>query len=131
MSEHKLLSSFAISSLIHLILVVPVVSLMIRAPVHKLQLVPIELVDVPSVEETKRAELTPPQPQATKPKAEKITAPKLLSKTDIFEIPTLPTIGNIKKEIKEPEKPLEKLAPLDSPARPGWNPGSTPGEVER
>jgi TonB family protein len=130
MSNHTLLSSFAVSSLIHLILVVPVVSLMIRAQVHKLQLVPIELVDVTPVEETKKADLTPPQPQATKPKAEKITAPKLLSKTDIFEIPALPTIGNIKKEIKEPEKPLEKLPPLASPAHPGGSPGSTPGEAE-
>ena len=130
MSNHTLLSSFAVSSLIHLILVVPVVSLMIRAQVHKLQSIPIELIDVPPVEETKRADLTPPKPQATKPKPQKITAPKLLSKTDIFEIPALPTIGNIKKEIKEPEKPLEKLPPLASPARPGGNPGSTPGEAE-
>ena len=131
MSNHTLLSSFAVSLLTHLILVVPVVSLMIRAQVHKLQSIPIELIDVPPVEETKRADLTPPKPQATKPKAEKITAPKLLSKTDIFEIPTLPKIGNIKKEIKEPEKPLdEKLPPLASPARPGWSPASTPGEAE-
>src|SRR4029077_60193 len=115
MSNHTLLSSFAVSLLTHLILVVPVVSLMIRAQVHKLQLVPIEVVDIAPVEETKETDLTAPQAQATKPKAEKITAPKLLSETDIFEIPPLPTIGNIKKEIKEPEKPFEKLPPLASP----------------
>ena len=127
MSNHKLLSSFAISALIHLIFVVPMVSLSIRAQVHKLQPVPIELIDVPPVEETKKVDLTPPQPQATKPKAQTITAPKLLSKTDIFEIPALPTIGNIKKEIKEPEKPLEKLPPLASPAHPGGGPGEAEG----
>ena len=136
MSDHKLLSSFAVSSLIHLILVVPVVSLMIRAQVHKLQPVPIELVDVPPVGETKKADLTPPQPQATKPKSQKITAPKLLSKPPIFETSPLHTPGNIKEEIKEPEKPVEKLPPLASlPPEPGsvkggWNPGSKPGEAE-
>ena len=83
MSDHKLLSSFAVSSLIHLMLVVPVVSLMMRAQVHKLQLVPVQLVDVPLVEETNKADLTPPQPQATKPKSQNISAPKLLSKAPI------------------------------------------------
>ena len=55
MSDHKLLSSFAISSLIHLILVVPVVSLMMRAQVHKLQLVPVQLVDVPPGRRNKKS----------------------------------------------------------------------------
>jgi TonB family protein len=127
MSDHKLLSSFAVSSLIHLMLVVPAVSLLIRAEVHKVQLVPVQLVDVPPVEETKKADLTPPQPKGTEPKTQKITAPKLLSKPDIFEIPAPPTIGNIKKEIKEPEKPLEKSPPLASPAHPGWNPREAEG----
>jgi periplasmic protein TonB len=136
MSDHKLLSSFAASSLIHLILVVPVISLMIRTQVHKPQLVHVQLVDVPRVEEISKADLVPPQPQAPKPKTQKIAAPKLLSKTDIFEIPPLPAIGNIKKEIKEPEKPLEKLPPLSAlPPDPdsvkgGWNLGSNPGEAE-
>ena len=129
MSDHKLLSSFAVSSLIHLMLVVPVVSLMMRAQVHKLQPVPIELVDISPVEETKKIDLTPPQPQATKPNTQNITAPKLLSKPDIFDNP-LPTIGKVKKETKESEKPVEKLPPLAPPTHPSWNPGSMSGEAE-
>src|SRR5262249_7717912 len=116
MSDHKLLSSFVVSSLFHLILVVPTVSLLMRAKAAKVQLVPVQLVDVPPLEETKKADDTPPQPKATEPKTQKITAPKLLSKPDIFEIPPLPTIGNIKKEIKESEKPFEKLPSLASPS---------------
>src|SRR5262245_55568346 len=127
MSDHKLFSSFAVSSLIHLILVVPAVSLLMHAKVHKVQLVPVQLVDVPPLEETKEADLTQRQPKATEPKAQKVTPPKLLSKPDIFEIPAVPTIGNIKKEIKEPEKPLEKLPPFASPAHPGWSPGEAEG----
>ena len=117
MSDHKLLSSFAVSSLIHLMLVVPAVSLMMRAQVHKVQLVPVQLVDVPPVEETKKTDLTPPQPKATEPKTQKITAPKLLSKPDTFDTSLMPRIGNIKKETIEPRKPLdEKLPPLASPS---------------
>ena len=116
MSDHKLLSSFAVSSIIHLMLVVPAVSLLMRAKVHKVQLVPVQLVDVPPVEETKKADLTPPQPKATEPKTQKITAPKLLSKPDTFGTSLKPRIGNIKKETIEPRKPLdEKLPPLASP----------------
>jgi len=116
MSDHKLFSSFAVSSLIHLLLVLPAVSLLMRAKLHNVQLVPVQLVDVPPLEETKKADLTPPQPKEIEAKTQKITAPKLLSKTHIFEIPPLPTIGNIKKEIKEPEKPFEKLPSLASPS---------------
>ena len=123
MSDHKLLSSFAVSSLIHLLLVLPAVSVLMRAKLHNVQLVPVQLVDVPPLEETKKADLTPPQPKAIEPKTQEITAPKLLSKPDILEIPPLPTIGNIKKEIKEPEKPFEKLPSLASPS-------SHPGSVK-
>ena len=121
MSDHKLLSSLVVSSIIHLMLVVPAVSLLMRAKVHKVQLVPVQLVDVPPVEETKKIDPTPPQPQATKPMTQKVTAPKLLSKPDIFDNP-LPMIGNIKKETKESEKPVEKLPPLAPPTHPSWNP---------
>src|SRR5262245_16575645 len=123
MNDHQLLSSFVVSSLFHLILVVPAVSLLMRAKAHKVQLVPVQLVDVPPLEETKNADLTPPQPKATEPKTQKITAPKLFSKTDIFEIPPLPTIGDIKKEIKEPEKPFDEVPALASPS-------SHPGSVK-
>jgi periplasmic protein TonB len=129
MSDNKLLSSFAVSSLIHLILVVPAVSLLMRAKVHKVQLVPVQLVDAPPPEETKKADLTSQQSQGTKPKSQKITAPKLLSKPNISEIPALPTIGNVKKETKEPEKPFEKLPPLASPAHPDRSSGEAEGSA--
>jgi TonB family protein len=137
MSEYKLLSSFAVSSIIHLMLVVPAGSLLMRAKVHKVQLVPVQLVDVPPVEETKQADLMPPQPKATEPKTQKITAPKLLSKPDTFGTSLMPRIPNIKKETIEPRKPLDdKLPPLASPSthsgsvKGDRNPGSKPEEAE-
>ena len=131
-----MLSSFAVSSIIHLMLVVPAVSLLMPAQVHKVQLVPVQLVDVPPLEETKKTDVTPQQPKTTEPKTQKITAPKLLSKPDTFGTSLMPRIGNIKKEIIEPEKPLdEKLPSLASPSsHPGSvgdrNPGSKPEEAE-
>jgi TonB family protein len=96
--------------------------------VHKVQLVPVQLVDVPPLEETKKTDVTPQQPKTTEPKTQKITAPKLLSKPDTFGTSLMPRIGNIKKEIIEPRKPLdEKLPSLDSPAHPGGGPGEAEG----
>jgi periplasmic protein TonB len=126
MSDHKLLSSFAVSSLIHLLLVIPAVSLLMRDKVHKVQLVPVQLVDVPPLEETKKADLTPSQPKATEPKTQKITAPKLLSKPDTFGTSLKPRIGNIKKGTIETKKALdEELPPLASPPS---HPGSVKGD---
>jgi hypothetical protein len=105
MKDQWLFSSFTASSLIHLI-VIPVAALVMHAkPVNPIA-VPIELVDVPRVEELKKVEVAP----APKPKPQNITAPKLLSKP-VFETSPLPPTGNTKEDIKE--KPLEEL-PLAS-----------------
>ena len=119
------------SLLIHAVSI-PAASLMIHAmpatPVH----VPIELVNVPRVEEVETPQSLPPP--ASKPKAAKIKAPKLLSKPEIIETPALAPKRNTKEEIKEPEKPIEsQLASL--PPEPGlvkgwWNVGERPGEAE-
>jgi protein TonB len=85
--------------------------------------VPIELVDVPRVEEPKKVEVAPP-PAAPKPK--NITAPKLLSKP-VLETRPLPPPG--KEEIKE--KPVEPPLPETSgAAKAGWNVGSKAAEAE-
>ena len=80
MNDRILYSCVLASLLVHMV-TIPAASLMIRAmpaaPVH----VPIELVNVPRVEEVKTPEASPPPPE---PKAAKITAPKLLSKPEII-----------------------------------------------
>ena len=134
MNDRILYSCVLASLLVHLV-TIPAASLMIRAmpatPVH----VPIELVNVPRVEEVKTPEALPPPP-APKPKTPKITAPKLLSKPEIIETPTLAPTGNTEEEIKEPEKLIEPLPRLASlPPEPGsvkggWNIGERPGEAE-
>jgi len=120
------------SFLVHAVIILAA-SLMIRAmpaaPVH----VPIELVDVPRVADVQVPEalLSPPTP---KPKAVKITTPKLLSKPEIIQTPDRASTGNTKEEIKEPEQPAEpKLASLPADpgsAKGGWNVGERPGEAE-
>jgi TonB family protein len=93
--------------------------------------VPVELVNVPRVEEIKAPE---PLPSPSAPKPVKITAPKLLSKPEIIQTPNRAPTGNTKEEIKEPEKPADpKMASL--PANPGsvkggWNVGERAGEAE-
>ena len=135
MNDRILYSCVLASLLVHLV-TIPAASLMIRAmpatPVH----VPIDLVNVPRVEEVKTPEASPPPPPASEPKAVKITAPKLLSKPEIIETPALAPKGNTKEEIKEPEKLIEPLPRLASlPPEPGsvkggWNVGERPGEAE-
>jgi periplasmic protein TonB len=130
MNDRILYSCILVSLLIHMA-TIPAASLMIWAipskPVH----VPIELVNVPSVAEVKAPENLPPP--APKPKAAKITAPKLLSKPEIVQTDVAPT-GNTKEDIKEPEKAVEpKLAAL--PPEPGsvtggWNVGERASEAE-
>jgi periplasmic protein TonB len=98
--------------------------------------VPIELVDVPRVEEVKTPEALPPPPPTPNPKPVKITAPKLLSKPEIIETAAPAPTGNTKEEIKEPEKVTEPLPRLASvPPEPGsvkgeWSVGERPGEAE-
>ena len=123
MNERWLVSSFTASSLIHLG-IIPLAALIMHAKPIKPATVPIELVDVPRVEEPKKVEVTPPPPPAPKPK--NITAPKLLSKP-VLETRPLPPPG--KEEIKE--KPVEQPLPDNSgAAKAGWNVGSKAAEAE-
>jgi len=132
MDDRILPSCVLASFLIHAVMILAA-SLMIRtmpaAPVH----VPIELVNVPRVEDAKTPEVLPP-PSAPKTKAAKITAPKLLSKSEIIQTPDVAPTGNTKEEIKEPEKPIEpKLTSLPSDpgsVKGGWNVGERAGEAE-
>jgi periplasmic protein TonB len=135
MNERWLIPSFTASSLIHLG-IIPIAGLIMHAKPMKLVTVPIELIDVPRVEQLKKVEVAPPPPPpAPKPKAkpQNITAPKLLSKP-VFETSPLPPTGNIKEEVKE--QPIEEppqLASLPDQAgatKAGWNTGSKAAEAE-
>ena len=131
----RILHSCVLASLLVHVFMIPAASLMIRAmpatPVH----VPIDLVNVPRVEEAKTLEASPRSPPS-KSKAAKITAPKLLSKPEIIETSALAPNGNTKEEIKEPEKliePLPRLAslpPEPASVKSGWNMGERPGEAQ-
>jgi protein TonB len=134
MTERWLISSFTASSLIHLGLI-PVAALMMHAKPLKPVTVPIELVDVPRIEEPKKVETPPPPPPrpASKPKPKNITAPKLLSKP-VLEPTPLPPTGNTKEEVKEkppePPQPLASLPDNDGAAKAGWNEGSKAIQAE-
>jgi TonB family protein len=137
MNERWLIPSFTASSLIHLGLI-PIAAMIIHAKPMKPVTVPIELVDVPRVEQPKKVEVAPPPPPAApKPKAkakpQNMTAPKLLSKP-VFETSPLPPTGNTKEDIKEkPPAEPEPLASLpENPGAPkaGWNTGSKATEAE-
>jgi TonB family protein len=99
------------------------------APVH----VPIELVDVPRVAQAEAPKALP-SPPAPKPKAVKITTPRLLSKPEIVQAPDLAPTANIKEAIKEPEKSAEStlasLPPDPGSVKGGWNLDERPGEAE-
>jgi len=129
MNERWLVSSFTASSLIHLG-IIPLAALVMHAKPIKPAMVPIELVDVPRVEEPKKIEVAPlPPPPAPKPK--NITAPKLLSKPVLETSPVLPT-GNTKEEVKEKpiEQPLASLPDNSGAAKAGWNAGTKAAEAE-
>lgn len=132
MNDRWLVSSFTASSLIHLSLI-PVAALVLHAKPIKPMMVPIELVDVPRIEQPKRVEVAPSPPPAPKPKPQKITAPKLLSKP-VLETSPLPPTGNTKEEVKE--KPVEEPPQLASlpdnsgATKAGWNLGSKATEAE-
>jgi len=133
MNDRWLISSFTVSSLVHLGLI-PVAALIMHAKPMKPIMVPIELVNVPRVEEPKKLEVPPPPPDP-KPKPKNITAPKLLSKP-VFETRPQSPAENTREEIKQPEKPVEeppKLAALpENPGatKGGWNTGNRAGEAE-
>jgi protein TonB len=128
---NDLFSSFAASALAHVTLV-PIVSLlMIESHGHKPPLVPIELVDIPRIEEKKPPELPPPPP-APKPKPQRIVPPKLVSKPEPIETPAPVPAGNTKEEVKEPEppQPLASLPPDPGPVEGGWNAGDRQAKAE-
>jgi protein TonB len=133
MNDHWLLSSFTASSLIHLGLI-PVAALLIHAKPIKPVAVPIELIEVPRVEQPKQVDVAPP-PSRPKPKPQRITAPKLISKPEI-ETKPLPPVGNTKEQIEEPEPIIEPPPPLAAlPEKPGstlagWNAGTPASEAE-
>ena len=93
MNDRWLVSSFTASSLIHLSLV-PVAALILHAKPLKPVTVPIELLDVPNVEQPNKVDVQPPPP-APKPKPQTITAPKLLSKPVLETAPLPPTGARI------------------------------------
>src|SRR5258706_11703332 len=133
MNERWLVTSFTASSLIHLG-IIPRAALVMHAKAINPTMVPIELVDVPRVEQpTKKVEIAPPPTPAPKPKPKNITAPKLLSKP-VLESSALPPTGNTKEAVKE--KPVEQPQPLASlpdnsgAAKAGWNAGSKAAEAE-
>jgi protein TonB len=129
---NDLFSSFGVSSVIHVALV-PVVSLMIQNHAHKTALVPIELVDIPRVEEKKPEVLPPPLP-APKPKPHKIVPPKLVSKPEPIATPAVVPAGNTKEEVKEPEpppqQPLASLPPHPGPVEGAWKAGDRQAKAE-
>ena len=139
MINRRLLSSFTVSSLIHLALI-PLAALMMHAKPLKPITVPIELIEIaPPAELPKQVEVAPPPPPPpppkAKPKPQNITAPKLISKPEIDTKPQ-PPVGNNKEEIEEPEPVVEPPPPLASmPEKPGsvqggWNTGSRADEAE-
>ena len=140
MNDRCLISSFTASSLIHLALIALAALVMNAKPLKPIT-VPIELVDIPRVDEPKKLEVAPPPPPPplppkAKPKPQNITAPKLISKPEIIETKPPPVVGNTQEEIKEPEPAVEPpplLAAL--PEKPGsseggWNAGYSPAEAE-
>jgi len=132
MNDRWLTPYFTASSLIHLSLI-PVAALVMHAKPIRPVTVPVELIDIPRVEQPKKVEVPPPPP-APKAKPQNITAPKLLSKP-VLETTPLPPTGNTKEEIKseEPVDELPKLASLPDntgAAKAGWNVGTRAAEAE-
>jgi TonB family protein len=128
-----LLSSFGASFSIHLILI-PALCLALSYRYSQPQLVPVELIEISRLEQVEKPKVVSPTSPPAKTKASRTTAPKLLSKPEIFETPA--AVGNTREKIKEPEKIMETLPQLASlppelgSVKGGWNPGSKPGEAE-
>jgi periplasmic protein TonB len=135
MNERWLIPSFTASSLIHLGLI-PLAALILHAKPIKPVTVPIELIDVPRVEPSKKIDVAPPPPPPApkpKPTPRVTTAPKLLSKP-VFETSPLPPSGNTKEEVtekpKEEPQPLASLPEKPGSAQSGWNSGTQAVEAE-
>ncbi|HWO40576.1 MAG TPA: energy transducer TonB [Candidatus Eisenbacteria bacterium] len=135
MNDRWLIASFTASSLIHLALV-PLAALIVRAKPVQPRTVPIELIEIASMERPKNMEPPPPPPPPKpKPRRDKITAPKLLSKPEVHQVEPVPPVGNTKQEMTEPE-PIEEpppelasLPPEPGSVKGGWNSGNEPGEA--
>ncbi len=108
MKEQTLVSSFAASWLIHLI-AIPLASALIGRPTlsPSYNIIAIELVDIPRVEENK-VELVQPQPARLKP--EKVTPPKLVRKPEPVEVESQPVIASDPPRTEEP-KPISFSLP--------------------
>jgi len=139
-TDRRLLSSFTVSSVIHLALI-PLPGLMMHAKPLEPIMVTVEMIEIAPEEALKKIEVAPPPPAppAAKPKPNpaKITAPKLVSKPEVIQTPQpQPPIGNTKEEVPEPEPIVEPPPPLAAlPQKPGaplagWNSGSPASEAE-
>ena len=129
MNERWLVSSFTASSLIHLG-IIPLAALVMHAKPIKPAMVPIELVDVPRVEEPKKVEVAPPPPPR---QSQKISPRRNFFPSRLLRPSPLPPLGNSKAEIKE--KPIEPAPPPSlsdnqGSANAGWNLGSKASEAE-
>ena len=138
MTDRRLLSSFTVSSIIHLALI-PLAGLVMHAKPLKPIMVPVDLIETAPTELPKEVEVaTPPPPQSeSKPKQAKITAPKLISKPKMIETPQpQQPVGNTRHEIQvsesvvEPPPPLAALPEKPGSSEGGWNAGGSPAEAE-
>jgi TonB family protein len=126
--DRHLLSALCASLAIHLSLLIAVTTLAQvnrSAPIA----ISVRMVEVPAGSESDPTPITRP---AAKDRAQKIIAPKLLSKPELTAEPSVKR-GNVKEEIKEPVEPIAQSAPLPQAAGSpsgGWNVGSKPGEAE-
>jgi TonB family protein len=111
-SDRGLYTALCASLLIHLMLL-PAASVMLQNKRSVPITIPIKLVYTPPVEEVKELESLSHKP-LPKAEAEKITAPKLLSKPGISKTRLSPTTRDVDEEIKQKEKRAERLPPLAS-----------------
>ena len=109
MKEQGLVSSFAVSSLIH-IAVIPLASILMAGPTPLSSRGPIDisLLDIPK--ETKREEVVMPETK----KVEKLKPPKLVYKTDLA-----------KAEAPQPPTAIEEFSPPPALTAPGPEKGSS------
>lgn len=141
MTDRRLLSSFTVSSIIHLALI-PLAGLMMHAKPLEPIMVPVEMIEIAPAEALKKVEVAPsppPAPPAPKPKPNpsKITAPKLVSKPEVIQTTQpQPPIGNTKEEVPKPIEPIVEPPPVAAlPQKPGaplagWHSGSPASEAE-
>src|SRR5262245_31280934 len=106
--KDSLFSGFAISSLIHAALI-PTASLLIAGtrPTMPTERIEVSLTDIPNANQPE------PEPKPEPKKIEKITAPKLVKKTELARV-----------EPKDPPPKLEQLPPPPELTGPGPEKGS-------